>query len=613
MRLPWPFHRSAPDGGATAPAAQGTVQRAMAPVRRDWASTGDLRPSFVGDPGIRVQRFPDDIAGSQLPPPILAPLGHERSADGPTGLVTGLAHPTLASVIHGSVGRAELPLRQRRASSGTLQRAVADEASPDDQAGQAPVVAPPSASRTPAGGDGVPATDAMTAPGDRLPVIEARRAAIVPVTSWPARPVSLTVARTPDLTLAPSRGSTPPDATIGTRQAQGSLPASAPSGTLPVPVTGTATRTILRTSSGSRVRLGPPIQRSALEQAAPALELAHPGRDASATAPPAASIQRHPASDEGTHDHAGRAPDPAAPLVGGLATTLGGDPLASPAAREELTPGIPGGLVLARVVATPTDQVQPEPIQRSSDAPVDFPGSVAPLVGASSMAPSAGLRPTVPSPMGPSDPATGPGTTSTRARPTATRGANRPTAQRVVAGDERPSRRLAMAAGTAAASLGPSPAPTALQRVARVSATGAGGAGARPVAITSPSPAIADLVLARTPGPTVASAHDQPATGGGTSGSTAPRLAVLRDATDVATPEQDAVEPEDAGSASPASNDATTVSSTTTRAAASGGAGPIAERDLEEMVRRLYPRLRRSLSSELLVARERAGTLADLR
>jgi hypothetical protein len=31
------------------------------------------------------------------------------------------------------------------------------------------------------------------------------------------------------------------------------------------------------------------------------------------------------------------------------------------------------------------------------------------------------------------------------------------------------------------------------------------------------------------------------------------------------------------------------------------------------MVRRLYPRLRRSLSSELLVARERAGTLADLR
>lgn len=44
-----------------------------------------------------------------------------------------------------------------------------------------------------------------------------------------------------------------------------------------------------------------------------------------------------------------------------------------------------------------------------------------------------------------------------------------------------------------------------------------------------------------------------------------------------------------------------------------GAASPIADRDLDEMVRRLYPRLRRSLSSELLVARERAGTLADLR
>jgi hypothetical protein len=43
-----------------------------------------------------------------------------------------------------------------------------------------------------------------------------------------------------------------------------------------------------------------------------------------------------------------------------------------------------------------------------------------------------------------------------------------------------------------------------------------------------------------------------------------------------------------------------------------GSAAPIADRDLDEMVRRLYPRLRRSLSSELLVARERAGTLADL-
>jgi len=44
-----------------------------------------------------------------------------------------------------------------------------------------------------------------------------------------------------------------------------------------------------------------------------------------------------------------------------------------------------------------------------------------------------------------------------------------------------------------------------------------------------------------------------------------------------------------------------------------GAAATMSDRDLDEMLQRLYPRLRRSLSSELLVARERAGMLADLR
>jgi len=48
-------------------------------------------------------------------------------------------------------------------------------------------------------------------------------------------------------------------------------------------------------------------------------------------------------------------------------------------------------------------------------------------------------------------------------------------------------------------------------------------------------------------------------------------------------------------------------------AASAQGATAMADRDIDEMVRRIYPRLRRSLTSELLVARERAGTLADVR
>jgi hypothetical protein len=43
------------------------------------------------------------------------------------------------------------------------------------------------------------------------------------------------------------------------------------------------------------------------------------------------------------------------------------------------------------------------------------------------------------------------------------------------------------------------------------------------------------------------------------------------------------------------------------------GAGAMPERDLETIAHKLYPRLVRRLSSELLVARERAGVLADRR
>jgi hypothetical protein len=95
-------------------------------------------------------------------------------------------------------------------------------------------------------------------------------------------------------------------------------------------------------------------------------------------------------------------------------------------------------------------------------------------------------------------------------------------------------------------------------------------------------------------------------------------LTLLRDSTDVAATDDAGSEPTTPDASSPRTATATSGQDSAPGAAAttapSGGpATTIAERDLDEMVRRLYPRLRRSLSSELLVARERAGTLADLR
>lgn len=46
--------------------------------------------------------------------------------------------------------------------------------------------------------------------------------------------------------------------------------------------------------------------------------------------------------------------------------------------------------------------------------------------------------------------------------------------------------------------------------------------------------------------------------------------------------------------------------------ATGGPAGAMDERQLEDLLRRLYPKLRTQLARELLVARERAGLLTDL-
>jgi hypothetical protein len=46
--------------------------------------------------------------------------------------------------------------------------------------------------------------------------------------------------------------------------------------------------------------------------------------------------------------------------------------------------------------------------------------------------------------------------------------------------------------------------------------------------------------------------------------------------------------------------------------APTGASGQLDDRAVEDLLRRLYPRLRMQLSRELLVARERAGLLTDL-
>jgi hypothetical protein len=95
----------------------------------------------------------------------------------------------------------------------------------------------------------------------------------------------------------------------------------------------------------------------------------------------------------------------------------------------------------------------------------------------------------------------------------------------------------------------------------------------------------------------------------GTSGTTAPGPEPAPPST--AAPTSTAQRAGEAGPAADAGIDATSATSSDPGAAPAGGAGP-SERDLDALAGRLFDRIERSLRAELLVDRERAGTLVDI-
>ncbi|MBF6606464.1 MAG: hypothetical protein IVW53_12860 [Chloroflexi bacterium] len=92
----------------------------------------------VGPPHLTAatREFVEDLAGRRTPDPILRPLAHDVTADGPAGLVSGLAEPLIrpATVIHAASARAlDLragPSRARATTvvgSASANRTIADD------------------------------------------------------------------------------------------------------------------------------------------------------------------------------------------------------------------------------------------------------------------------------------------------------------------------------------------------------------------------------------------------------------------------------------------------------------------------------------------------------
>ena len=116
----WPFHFGrSPDGGKAR-------AQEPAPRRRDWESLPPIQRA-VADPELTAPTmdFVESLAGSHDPATSLEPLGHHVSIEAPHGLVSGIA--TAARSYSSSI---EMIGRPRRGRQGpTAQRSV-DEAQP---------------------------------------------------------------------------------------------------------------------------------------------------------------------------------------------------------------------------------------------------------------------------------------------------------------------------------------------------------------------------------------------------------------------------------------------------------------------------------------------------
>src|SRR5205085_66822 len=123
--------RAAPASVAAAAAAVGAADGGAGPViaraaetRPEWRDVPAMGTSF-GPPELTVapDSFRAGLAAHTPPQPFLAPLGHLVSADGPSGIVSGLAQPLVTVARSVAVGAEEAPLPVRRSASASASRA----------------------------------------------------------------------------------------------------------------------------------------------------------------------------------------------------------------------------------------------------------------------------------------------------------------------------------------------------------------------------------------------------------------------------------------------------------------------------------------------------------
>ena len=143
MRLPWPFRflqRVPADAGRSRSAPVAVAQR----ERRDLGEWRKVPPikEVVGPPPLVAPTAPfaADLGAGHTPPPVLAPLGHGKGLDAPSGIVAGLARP-----VQRAAGGSPRPLAPRRSASSTpFQTLPTEPVQGEGEPAPLPVAAGPS-------------------------------------------------------------------------------------------------------------------------------------------------------------------------------------------------------------------------------------------------------------------------------------------------------------------------------------------------------------------------------------------------------------------------------------------------------------------------------------
>ncbi len=657
MRLPWPFGRGTTSGEPASGGASTTLatggQPAAPAVQRDatptgaWASLPPIQRTIAAAPLVApAAPFLHDVPGHRPLPPILQPLGHESTPSAPAGLVAAHASP-----VPSLTSQAPMPTRhvQRRAAEPQPAAWTGAAAGPE-----------PDALGTSVAGAGA---DAGSAP-EPEPV--RRLATVSPshTATPPARPLTVAPPITRSAAPAVQRSAAPP-ASAATAAPTAGSPAVQRDTAMPLAASGTAPARISRWSEagstpGSKPGLGAPLSPGPTP-GTPAASSPSPSTAPSAAAgsvpSPSTELAHRPglgAPMKALPDSATRGPAPSMPLVQRLAAShaaeTGARPTTGPVPPELLpasatSPGAAPGTSAAgdRHAAAP----RPEAARALPTLPVARPRAERP--GA---APTPVQRSTGPvSPRTAAGPSTSPSGTAPSPTILPLAGARpiRPSVavQRQAGADDAPEPALPVAArwpsgdglpATVASDARPTPTPDAvpLQRLAapdpapvQPPAVGTGWHGAHSPALGSPGLAQAASLGAPggVPAPSIARRAPAPAT------SIAPTLQLARataaagaapaplviaqpvaaPAGRIEAPVSTAPAPTVQTSPSPAAALPTFTSTPVvqreagTAPPAAGGQTGRTDRELDELAKQLFGRVRGQLRAEIINEREARG------